>query len=631
MNKKSPAPAPTITKSQSVFDFTFKIKCIILAAVAFIFYINTVTNEYALDDSLVILNNNYVQKGFSGIGKILTTDTYDSFNRYMHADGTQQLSGGRYRPLSVIIFAIEHQLFGESSSLRHFISVLAYMGCILSIFYFTSNFLLKKIKWGDDIAFLASLLFAIHPLHTEVVANIKSLDEILSLTLIMLTFIFSLLYIEKKQMKHLIFGMSTFFLALMAKEYAITLIVLLPLLFYLLSEEKPVESLKRAIPYFVIVAFYLVIRFAAVGIPHSLQNDRILTNPYLYATHIQKIATELFVLGKYIMLLLLPYPLSADYSYAQIPYHNLSDLSVWVSVLVYIAIAAWGVMLFLKRNILAFPVFFFLLNIALVSNFVMDIGATMGERLAFHSSLGFVILLAFGLFTLVGNLSLSQKKPIITTLAIALIAFCGAETFQRNKQWKNDTTLFIADVKTVPNSFMVNGNAGAGYARLAEMPENKDRKTGLLDTSIMYLRKSIILYKTYDVSYYNLAVCYLSLNDPDMAKLYTDTPRQVNANYPPLQSMGELLGRAFLNKGLQYAQQGNIKKAVAELKLGLHSDNNNADIWHNLGGAYYTIKQFDSARYCWNAALILNPKLEDAKKGLSALPPQGKDTVKGIR
>ncbi|HXP52669.1 MAG TPA: glycosyltransferase family 39 protein, partial [Bacteroidia bacterium] len=270
MNKKSPAPAPTITKSQSVFDFTFKIKCIILAAVAFIFYINTVTNEYALDDSLVILNNNYVQKGFSGIGKILTTDTYDSFNRYMHADGTQQLSGGRYRPLSVIIFAIEHQLFGESSSLRHFISVLAYMGCILSIFYFTSNFLLKKIKWGDDIAFLASLLFAIHPLHTEVVANIKSLDEILSLTLIMLTFIFSLLYIEKKQMKHLIFGMSTFFLALMAKEYAITLIVLLPLLFYLLSEEKPVESLKRAIPYFVIVAFYLVIRFAAVGIPHSL-------------------------------------------------------------------------------------------------------------------------------------------------------------------------------------------------------------------------------------------------------------------------------------------------------------------------------------------------------------------------
>ena len=69
MNKKSPAPAPVKPAPSMVFNFSFNIKCAILAAVAFMFYINTASNEYALDDSLVIQNNAYVQKGFSGISK----------------------------------------------------------------------------------------------------------------------------------------------------------------------------------------------------------------------------------------------------------------------------------------------------------------------------------------------------------------------------------------------------------------------------------------------------------------------------------------------------------------------------------------------------------------------------------
>ncbi|HSY75504.1 MAG TPA: glycosyltransferase family 39 protein [Bacteroidia bacterium] len=634
MNKKKPtptAPPPIALKPSGLFNFSFNIKCIILAAIAFGFYINTVNNQYALDDTLVITGNNYVQQGFSGVKKILTTDTYDSFNKYMHADNSQQLSGGRYRPLSVVIFAIEHQLLGESPATRHFISVLAFMLCVLSIFYFLTFYLFKKIYFGEDIAFIATLLFAIHPLHTEVVANVKSLDEILSLTFIILTFIFSLKYIETKKTGHLIIGTVSLLLALLAKEYAIALIFLVPLLFYLRSNENPIESLRKAIPYFGIAALYLLIRFSAVGIPHSLKNDKILTNPYLYATPIQKIATEIFVLGKYMGLLFFPYPLSADYSYAQIAYHNFSNLSVWASILIYVGLAVWGVMLTLKKNILAFPVFFFLANIALVSNIGLDIGATMGERLVFHSSLGFATLISFGLFKLIDKLTLSQKKMIITPIAIALIVLCGAETLKRNAQWKNDTTLFIADAKTVPNSFMANGNAGAGYIRLSLDSNNAAHKKELIDTAIFYLKRSLIFFKAYDVSYYNLGACYLNLGNIDLAKAYWDSAKMINANYPPLQSTGPMLGKAFLAKGLQYHAEGKLREALHELKLGLFSDNTNVDLWDNIGGAYYTLGRFDSARYAWKATLQLNPKQEDAKKGLGALPPQGKDTVKGIR
>src|SRR5580700_11218122 len=126
-----------------LFSFPFKTKCIILCSICFLFYFNSVFNKYAMDDSITIERNAYVQMGFSGIAKILTNDSYASYYTSMGGDPSQQLSGGRYRPLSEIIFAIEQQLFGGSDILpyfRHFLNIIAYMACILSIFYFLDKF-----------------------------------------------------------------------------------------------------------------------------------------------------------------------------------------------------------------------------------------------------------------------------------------------------------------------------------------------------------------------------------------------------------------------------------------------------------------------------------------------------------
>ena len=81
---------------------------IILALIGFIFYGTSIYNEYALDDGIIIHQNDYVIKGMKGIKEIMTKDAYDSFYRRMNA--TDQLAGGRYRPLSVISFAIEQIL-----------------------------------------------------------------------------------------------------------------------------------------------------------------------------------------------------------------------------------------------------------------------------------------------------------------------------------------------------------------------------------------------------------------------------------------------------------------------------------------------------------------------------------------
>src|ERR1019366_3277597 len=107
---------PPITENKPFTFGNFKIQALILVVLGFILYSNSFLNEYCLDDGIVIQKNEYVQKGFAGIPKILSTDAYDSFYRQMGAQ--QELAGGRYRPLSVITFAIEQALFGSKETVK---------------------------------------------------------------------------------------------------------------------------------------------------------------------------------------------------------------------------------------------------------------------------------------------------------------------------------------------------------------------------------------------------------------------------------------------------------------------------------------------------------------------------------
>lgn len=603
--KVQPAPPKPLAPLPALFGISFKIKCYILLAIGFVFYINTVGNEYALDDGIVIVKNQYVQDGISGIGKIMSTDAYDSYYRQMHA--SQMLAGGRYRPLSIVVFAIEHSIFGESWPIRHFISVLFYMACVVSIFYFLSKFLLKRLPYGEDMAFVAAILFAIHPLHTEVVANVKSLDEIMSLLLIMCTFIFSLRYMETKKTGDLVLGLTAYFLSLLAKEYAAMLVILIPLAFYLLSDKKPVDAFLSSIPYYAVFGLYMLFRIGAVGIPKNVPGGEILNNPYMLATHSQKIATEWLVMGKYIKMLFLPYPLSSDYSYNTIPYHNLSDLSVIISILIYVALIIWGIWLTVKKNILAFPVFFFLLNLFMVSNFLVDIGATMGERLAFHSSLGFVVLIAYGLFYLTRKMKATGRRNIYTACMVILVVACAAECIPRNAQWKNDVTLFTHDVHVVPNSAMVLGNAGARYIDLAEKSKDNAKTNSYLREAIRCLAKSITLDKQYTNSYLNLGVAYYRMNEPDSAKIYWDIAKRIYPDHPNLKVYYPLLAESYLNKGIAIGKNGNLQAGIDEMVKGEPYAGDDAGFWYNLGGAYFTIKNYGMAKAVWDRALQIKP------------------------
>jgi tetratricopeptide (TPR) repeat protein len=75
---------------------------------AFLLYANAIPLEYAVDDSIVIQRNMFTKKGIKGMSGIWSKDTFVGF----FGEEKNLVSGGRYRPFTVAMFAFENQLFG---------------------------------------------------------------------------------------------------------------------------------------------------------------------------------------------------------------------------------------------------------------------------------------------------------------------------------------------------------------------------------------------------------------------------------------------------------------------------------------------------------------------------------------
>ncbi|MCK6648068.1 MAG: tetratricopeptide repeat protein [Bacteroidia bacterium] len=606
------------------FD-SFKLQALILIFIGFFIYGNSFKNEYALDDGIVIIKNEYVQQGLRGVPKIFKTDSYDSFYKQMNAK--QQLSGGRYRPLSVVTFALEEQFFGngdkESPSetvtmVRHMLNVTFYILSVIILLQFLRTYIFKE---NTIIPFLTCLIFLIHPLHTEVVANIKSRDEILSFLFIILTFMKALQYQEVKQTKYLVWSLVFYFFALLSKEYAITLLLLLPLLFYVLLKDTFVGSIKKTIPFIAVAVVYLLIRFSIVGVGSTQENTDVLNNPYMFASSSEKLATKIEVLNHYLKLMFYPYPLSSDYSYSTIPYTNFADPKVWFSIGFTLLLIFLTFYFFKKRHILSFALAFYLLHLFMISNLVMDIGATMGERLVYHSSFGFALVIAMLFYWFIKKLNAKSQQTALIIFGLLITLPCASIVMERNDAWTNDKKLFTTDAWTVPNSALVNGNAGKAYVDLSEMDANKSMEKELLGKALLHLHRSVKIHDKYVNGYLNLGVVYFKLKNYEKAEEYWHIAQEIYPNNPFLKRNFGVLATTYFNDAMKVGSK-DVSKAIKGLEKACELDPGNVEYWYNLGGASFTIKDYEKAKQAWTRTLQLKPDHLQAQQGMGALPKE---------
>jgi len=563
----------------------FRIQAIVVAIFSFLLYINTYNNEYALDDTAVILKNEYVYQGFKGVPKIMTCDAFDSY--YKQFSTGNQLSGGRYRPLSIATFAIEQQFMGtvpdskldsvvthidekgpqevvlnHRMHIRHLFNVIWFT---LSMIAFLSFLRYVVFRNSPVMALIATLLFLAHPIHTEVVANVKSRDEIMSLLFMSLTYVFAFKFFEHKKYWMLAVALVSYFLAFLSKEYSITVLILLPMAWYffykvplknifgLFTTEKIFYTIW---PYVAVFLLYYAIRASIVAPMNEDSNNDLLNNPYAAATKVEKLATEIATMSNYLKLLVWPYPLSADYSYNTIPYKDFSHWLVWLSLIVHIAMLRALVYYFKRKPIITFAITIYFAHLLLVCNLLFDIGATMGERLIYHSSIGFVIIVAWLLYE--GMLKFKnemQGKLALGAFLVVVLSVYSVITVERNVQWKNNFTLFSHDIKNSPNSVIICANVASSYIDMSNIEPDSLKKRYELHEGIRLLKHALTFHTTYVIGFFNLALAYFKLGEADSAKANFDVVLNYYPKYPRLSEF-------YYNLGVYYYIHKNIQQAV---------------------------------------------------------------------
>lgn len=658
-NEKTQSKSVANTAVNSLF-INKKLHLIILFVFGFLLYANTITHDYTQDDAIVINDNDFVKKGFSGIGEILGNDTFLGFFKVKK----NLVAGGRYRPLSLVTFAVEYQFFGESPTVSHFINVVLYaltgMLLYLVVLQFFHN---KSTSEGYFIALATAMLFLAHPIHTEAVANIKGRDEIMALLGSLGALYFAMKYALKGNFVQLIFAGICFFLGILSKENTITFLAVIPLAIFTFTKT---EASKIGISTSVLVAFaaaFLIIRSSILGDAANLTanaNMELMNNPYLKWTGSQyvdfssgeKFGTIFYTLGKYLVLLIFPHPLTHDYYPPQIPMMTFADGQVIFTLLIYIGAGIYALMRLPKKDPIAFGVIYFIATLSVVSNLVFPIGTNMGERFMFMPSVGVCLIAAVLLHKLTNKkiANWSDLKLALPIIALFLVGF-SLKTVVRNMAWKNNYTLFSTDIQTSINSAKLNNSMAGITSEEAIKPENAAKKQQMLNDAIRYGLKARELHPTYANPNVIIGNAYLYLGDYQKSIEFYDYTLRITgegssdytnalnnkkvalANIKPeyLTKQGEALANQqfaeairigeqaiaagnisvelFGQQGAAYGANGQHQKALEMFQKVLQLDPNSAQGYLNMGYAYQGLGDTANTNASFEKAYSLDSNL----------------------
>ncbi|MDD3740424.1 MAG: tetratricopeptide repeat protein [Bacteroidales bacterium] len=515
---------PIATKKK--FSFDWKV-FLVLSILAFVLYGNTLNHDYALDDAIVITNNQFTQKGVDGIPDIFKYDTFVGFWLTSYKDRTAEqiqeekklVAGGRYRPLSLATFALEVEYFGKNIKdaqgnivykgnpfISHLINIILYLGATLILFL-----VLKRLfpidenkKWYLSMPFIVSLLFLAHPIHTEAVANIKGRDEIMTLIGSLSALLFMLKYLDSRKVYFLLLSCLALFLGLLSKENAITFLAVIPITVYYFTKHSLKKNWKAFSLLFTVAGIFLLIRGSILGFGgHEEVAQEIMNNPFLHASGAEKMATIFFTLWIYIKLLIFPHPLTYDYYPNQIEIINWANPGAFLPLLLYLAIGIYAVYgMIKKKDVFSYSIWFYLIPLSVVSNIFFPVGTFMNERFVFISSIGFCILIGWLIYKYIPKLikNLQSSEYVTILILLIILGLYSFKTINRNKAWENDLTLFTTDVQVSSNSAKSNCSAGGKIIEEAQKPENKANKAvhdEMCVQAIAYLERAVEIYPEY--------------------------------------------------------------------------------------------------------------------------------------
>ena len=493
----SPIEKTNLYISNGAFWKNHWLKAVCLFVISVILYAQTVDYGYVLDDTIVIDDNQFTSKGVSGIWDIMTTESMTGY----FGEQKNLVQGNRFRPLSLVSFAIEIELFGKSPKVAHINNVIIYGITCMILFWM----LYLLLQYRDDnrdtwlgIAFVAALLYTIHPIHTEAVANIKGRDEVMALLFSLLAVIGSIKYVYSHKKGYLIGVALVYLLGLLSKENAITFLAIIPASMYFFTPAEKRDYYLVMSTLLITTIAYLGYRFSVAGVPDfSVEITDVMNNPFYGMSGDQKLATISYTLLKYLGLSIVPHPLTHDYYPYAIPILNWGDYRAILGLVAHIGLVVIMFWKWRSKSMISYGILFYLAALSIVSNVVINVGTFMNERFIFISTVGSVLILVY---LLLGKLA-HRKSPIGKYISYGILGLIiigySYKTYTRIPAWESALSLNQSAILVSKNSARANSFMSTALYNQAKTETDRERRKEMYDQAAGYAHQATIILPNY--------------------------------------------------------------------------------------------------------------------------------------
>jgi tetratricopeptide (TPR) repeat protein len=415
---------------------------VFVALVAIAVYFNSLWNGFAYDDTYIVQHNSRVHD--LSAWRNIWLKPYWPFHG---------VHFGIYRPFVIFMYAVQWALTGGEPWLFHVVNVVLHAIASILAYYILARLTAR------GPALVGALIFAVHPVHTEVVANVVGQAELiaaiglLSACLIHITRPAGVAVSWPRRVAYI----PLFAVAIATKENSVILPGLLVALDF---AQKRVHLSARGIvqyarvmlmPLFLLGATlvaYLIVRF-------DVMSGTIMgvdANPSLpFLREPDRVLNALRAFPEFARLLFFPLDLAADYA-----------PGVTLAVDSWTGLVLLGALLLSSLTLLAvatpwlpaagLPAAWFLISMIVVSNLFFPIGVLIAERTLYLPSFAVSIMVAH-----LWQSTLPKAAPITRRMApavmlIVLVLF-GIRTWTRNPAWKDTDAVFRTLSRDYPQSY----------------------------------------------------------------------------------------------------------------------------------------------------------------------------------
>jgi protein O-mannosyl-transferase len=586
--------------------------CILV--LAFTLYANTLANGFVYDDHQQVQENPYAQS-FRYVGKIFTSTVWS----FQGEEGKTNY----YRPLMTLVYLLSNKAFQGLPYGFHLINIL--LNCIVVGLVF----LVSARLLGDQIVALgAATLFALHPIHTEVVAWIAALTELELAAFYLASFVCFVRLkdggpTDNKKMR--LMAWLFFGLALLSKEQAITLIVLVTVYEHFYREGRDLvpfrQKFSRYVGFWVIGAAYLIFRAAVLGgvAPVPKHPD---------VTWSQAILSACALAGRYVTKLFWPRPLLAFYVFHKS--ESFSDTRFLAGAVIMALTVLLFTFLWRRARIYSFALLWIALTLAPVLNARWMATNVFTERYLYLPSVGFCTLVAGGF-----GWVFRRPQRIVRWALGSAVAVVGVPALlsvvERNRDWKDDLTLYAQTLSIEPHAAIIRTNLGVlewerqnreeaerqWRLALADEPDSAVALSNLglamlekqrYEEAASDLQEAIALRPHFAAPHVHLGRVYAAEGNAVDAELQF---RRAVEIYPMSAQARNALGKLYFD-------QGRMREAKEQYQASAEAVPN-AEAWNHLGDTYAREAADDKAEQAWRKVLELSPFDVEAHLGLGNL------------